>query len=161
MSEALLTERDVRVFVDALARFFHATTGLAATVRTAYRVAEPEPLRPGDLLGEIPVSGAYGGSIEFVAPRALLSHVLLRMGERDFSDVVHLDLVGEIANQVAGYARRVYGDALAIAPPRVRRLGPDERVLWDGPVFAVPLTWNDYEATLLVRLLPRAALANP
>ncbi len=155
MSTAQVEERDVRIFVDALARFFDATTGLAASVRTAYRVSVPESLRPGDFLGEIPVSGAYGGSIEFVAPRGLLSHVLLRMGERDYSDAVHLDLVGEIANQVAGYARRVYGEALAIAPPRVRSTGVNERLSADGRLYAVPLTWNDYEATLLVRLLHR------
>lgn len=153
MSTMRVDERDVRIFVDALARFFEATTGLAASVRTAYRVCAPESLRPGDFLGEIPVSGAYGGSIEFVAPRGLLSHVLLRMGERDFSDAVHLDLVGEIANQVAGYARRVYGETLAIAPPRVRSTGPDERLTADGRLYAVPMAWNDYQATLLVRLL--------
>jgi chemotaxis protein CheX len=155
MSTTQVDERDVRIFVDALTRFFHATTGTAASVRTAYRVSASEPLRPGDFLGEIPVSGAYGGSIEFVAPRGLLSHVLLRMGERDYSEAVHLDLVGEIANQVAGYARRVYGEALAIAPPRVRSTGRDERLAADGRLYAVPLAWNDYEATLLVRLLPR------
>ena len=72
-----------------------------------------------DYQGLIELDGKYQGSVAFSAPRGLLSHVLLLMGERDYSDASHRDIVGEIANQMSGYARRHFGESMEISPPRV------------------------------------------
>jgi len=79
--------------------------------------------------------------------------VLLKMGERDYSEASHRDIVGEIANQMSGYARRHFGEAMDISPPRV--IQPSQRPAADGlqaAPFVIPMLWDRYEAHLVVRM---------
>ncbi len=106
-----------------------------------------------DFQGLIELYGRYRGSVAFSASRGLLSHVLLKIGESDYSDASHRDIVGEIANQMSGYARRHFGDALDISVPRV--LSAAERGgigALDGQPFVIPMRWDGYEAHLVVRI---------
>ncbi len=144
---------DILIFSEGIRRFFAASTGSAAEVRTAYLVKDA-PSNPGDLYcGVIPVSGGFTGHVDFLAPKGLLTHVLLRLGESDFGEESHRDLVGEIANQIAGYARRVFGEQMRIAPPEVHRGQP--RADTAALVYALPMRWESYEALLYVRLEPQ------
>lgn len=144
---------DIKVFCDAAAAFFQQTTGSRAAVRTAYLLPSQELAVWNDFQGLIELSGRYRGTVTFSAPRSLLSHVLLKLGEGDYSDASHRDIVGEIANQMSGYARRRFGDAMEISPPRV--LSGAQRRAPDGPEstpFVVPMVWDRYEAHLVVRM---------
>lgn len=144
---------DIRVFCEAAAAFFQQTTGAAAAVRTAYLMPQAEAAVWNDFQGLIELSGRYRGSVAFSASRGLLSHVLLKIGEGDYSDASHRDIVGEIANQMSGYARRHFGEALDISVPRV--LSSAERgAAGSGDVqpFVIPMRWDGYEAHLVVRI---------
>ena len=133
MSGNRLKVEDVKVFSDAALGFFAQTTGHKASVRTAYLLDGAGPI--------------------VCAPRGLLSHVLLLLGESDYSDASHRDIVGEIANQMSGQARRHFGEALDISPPRV--LSPEEGAASHpaGAVpFVIPMQWERYEAHLVVQM---------
>ena len=148
-----LQAEDVKVFCDAAAAFFHQSTGSKAAVRTAYLLPTPELAVWNDFQGLIALSGRYRGSVAFSAPRGLLSHVLLKLGEGDYSEASHRDIVGEIANQMSGYARRHFGEAMEISPPRV--LAGAERCPPEAPApqpFVIPMVWDRYEAHLVVRM---------
>ena len=148
---------DIRVFCDAAAAFFQQTTGAQAAVRTAYLMPQAEPAVWSDFQGLIELSGRYRGSVAFSASRGLLSHVLLKIGEGDYSDASHRDIVGEIANQMSGYARRHFGETLDISVPRV--LSGSERGglgAFDGQPFVIPMRWDGYEAHLVVRIAKAA-----
>jgi chemotaxis protein CheX len=148
-----LKAEDIRVFSDAAAAFFQQTTGSKASVRTAYLLPGQEIAVWNDFQGVIELSGRYLGSVAFSAPRGLLSHVLLKIGEGDYSDASHRDIVGEIANQMSGYARRHFGEAMEISPPRVMA-GPQRQAVGRGEVqpFVIPMLWDRYEAHLVIRM---------
>lgn len=155
MTRGHLKAEDIRVFSDAAGAFFHASTKRRATVRTAYLLDSGEPVVWDDFQGVIEVEGRYRGTVAFSAPRGMLSHLLLMMGERDYSEASHRDIVGEIANQMSGYARRHFGEGMHIAPPRVIRRGADELApAAEARPFAIPMNWERYEAHLVVRMQP-------
>jgi chemotaxis protein CheX len=151
---------DIRVFSDAARAFFSQTTRSPAAVRTAYLMEGPDSVVWDDYQGLIELGGSWRGSVAFSAPRGLLSHVLLMMGERDYSDASHRDIVGEIANQMSGYARRHFGERMEISPPRVLTQQQDMPSPADGQdraaPFVIPMAWDRYEAHLVVRMLPGA-----
>jgi chemotaxis protein CheX len=152
-----LKAEDIRIFSDAAVAFFEQSTRRRAMVRTAYLLESPEPVVWDDFQGLIELDGRWRGSVGFSAPRGLLSHVLLLMGERDYSEASHRDIVGEIANQMSGYARRHFGDGMDISPPRVLARGgavPPARE--EGTPFAIPMSWERYQAHLVVRMRPAA-----
>ena len=154
MSGNRLKAEDVKVFSDAALGFFIQTTGHKAAVRTAYLLDGAGPLVWNDFQGRIELTGRYRGSVTFSAPRGLLTHVLLSIGESDYTDASHRDIVGEIANQMSGYARRHFGQRMDISPPRIltphsRR--PDGTDLKVAP-YAIPLLWDGYEAHLVVQM---------
>ncbi len=153
MTAVRLKAEDIRIFSDAASAFFQATTGSKASVRTAYLLAADELAVWNDFQGLIELKGKYRGSVAFSAPRGLLSLVLLKMGERDYSEASHRDIVGEIANQMSGYARRHFGEAMDISPPKV--LTPAQRPAAaanrSAPVV-IPMLWDRYEAHLVVRM---------
>ncbi len=150
---ARLKAEDIKVFSDAAGAFFEQSTRKRASVRTAYLLESREPVVWDDYQGLIELDGKYQGSVAFSAPRGLLSHVLLLMGERDYSDASHRDIVGEIANQMSGYARRHFGESMEISPPKVLT-GPQEAAgsgMQPDP-FVIPMNWDRYEAHLVVRM---------
>ena len=153
MTTTRLQAEDIKVFSDAAMTFFSQTTGHKATVRTAYMLDSLETVVWNDFQGRIELGGTYCGSVTFSAPRGLLTYVLLRMGESSYTDASHRDIVGEIANQMSGYARRHFGESMDISPPKVitQIEGVTPPVVNAVP-FVIPLLWDRYEAHLVVRM---------
>lgn len=153
MSTSVIRPADIKVFSDAATEFFTQTTDRKAHVKTAYLLPAAQKVIWDDYQGLIELGGEYRGSVTFSASRGLLSHVLLLLGEGDYSDASHRDIVGEIANQMSGYARRHFGHRMDISTPRI--LSPHRRAhdsaLSVAP-FAIPLLWDGYEAHLVVQM---------
>lgn len=153
MSTTALKSADIKVFSDAAMAFFGHTTDKRAAVKTAYLMDRRDAVVWSDFQGLIELGGQYRGSVAFSAPRGLLSHVLLLIGEGDYSDASHQDIVGEIANQMSGYARRHFGQTMDISPPRILTKPGDLADVAPGAVpFVIPLMWERYEANLVVRM---------
>ena len=154
MRRSSLQPADIKVFSDAATAFFNQTTDRPARVKTAYLLPMAQNVIWDDFQGMISLSGDFRGSVTFSASRGLLSQVLLLLGEGDYSDASHRDIVGEIANQMSGYARRHFGQRMDISPPRV--LMPDTQYQHEAPLntapFAIPLLWDGYEAHLVVQM---------
>lgn len=153
MSTTRLKVEDIKIFSDAAMAFFAQTTGHKAAVRTAYMLDGTETVVWNDFQGRIDLSGHYRGSVTFSAPRGLLTHVLLKMGESSYTDASHRDIVGEITNQMSGYARRHFGEAMDISPPRV--INQADGVAppgFEAAPFVIPMMWDRYEAHLVVRM---------
>jgi len=153
MNRNHLKAEDVKIFSDAALGFFAQTTGQHAAVRTAYLLDHSEANVWSEFLGRIDLGGRYRGSVTFAAPRGLLTHLLLSIGESDYTDASHRDIVVEIANQMSGQARRHFGEAMDISPPRVitqaqASAGDTART----PPFVIPMLWDRYEAHLVVRM---------
>lgn len=154
MMQRELHSEDVTVFSEAIIEYFATTTGRKAEVRSAYLLDVTTPALWNDYNGYIAISGDYLGGVRFSAPREMLTHVLLAVGEQQFTDERHRDLVGEIANTLSGRARRHFGEGLEIAPPETFVAAPPLATGTSIAPYAIPLTWHGYAADLVVQLTP-------
>ena len=153
MSTTRLKVEDIKIFSDAAMAFFVQTTGHKAAVRTAYLLDGDETVVWNDFQARIELGGHYRGSVTFSAPRGLLTYVLLKIGDSNYTDASHRDIVGEITNQMSGYARRHFGEAMDISPPRViTQVEGVAPTAFEAAPFAIPMLWDRYEAHLVVRM---------
>ena len=113
-----MDESKLKVFIDGATRYFLQVTRLAAEVGTPY-LSETNETLAYDMTGIIGISGGRKGVVYFTAPTNMLRSVLINMGERDVTHDMRLDLVGEIANTIAGNARAEFGSEFMISVPVV------------------------------------------
>lgn len=152
---ANLSESELKVFVDAVTHFFSQLTKEPAKIRASY-LAETHTPR-FDYTGLITLSGHFRGCVYFSAPHKLVHELLMHLMEPDLSEDNLLDAVGEVANTISGNARRHFGDALEISVPITIR-GATEQIksaVRTRP-FAISLSWQRYDAVVVVDLEPVA-----
>lgn len=106
-----------------------------------------------DYTGLITLSGRFRGCVYFSAQRPMLLELLHEMQEPDSGEHNLLDAVGEIANTIAGNARRHFGGALEISVPVTIR-GASERIkaAVRARPFAIRIRWNMHDATVVADL---------
>lgn len=147
-----MTEEALQVFIEGVLTYFRHTADKGVKVGSPYLAEDVEPIMH-DFTGIIGVSGPYRGSVYFSAPKVLLTHLLLALGEVDTSAENILDLVGEVANTISGNARKAFGSEFLISVP----------VMIEGAInkmhtpkhtrcFVIPVFWKSYSATVVVCL---------
>lgn len=145
-----MTENDLAVFTDAVKHYFLQTTKEPAQIRAAY-LAESEHLIHSQYTGLITLSGTFRGCVHFSAPHIMLLQLLVIMGEPDRSENQLLDVVGEIANTIAGNARRAFGSALEISVPvTIRGTSDSIRAAVRSRPFVISLHWRNQDAVVVV-----------
>jgi len=145
-----IDEHDLQVFIDGVLHYFTQISNETAEVRIPYLIKDD--LIMDEYTGMIDISGNRKGMIYFSAPRAMLRHILLSLGENGNDDELYSDLIGEIANIISGNARRKLGSDFNISVPKVIR---DEIIhFMDMKVhqFAIPIRWKYYTSSLVIRL---------
>ncbi|MDR2000897.1 MAG: chemotaxis protein CheX [Zoogloeaceae bacterium] len=146
-----ISEQDIHVFVDAISHYFTQITREKAKIKGAF-LAQGEKFPPTfDLTGIIKISGKFRGSVYFSAPRVMLSRLLLSMHESHLSDEQLLDAVGEIANTVAGNARKYFGENMGISVPKTMSTPPkwSELVVRARP-YVIMINWKQYDASVVI-----------
>ena len=148
-----INEKDIRVFVNAVERYFQQITSTAPTIRAAWLSTGGAPLPSHEFTGLITVAGDYTGAIYFSTGRATLEHLLIAMREPVRDEANLLDAVGEIANTLAGNAREHFGDRLVISVP-VSIRGMSERIQTRSRnlPYVIAVTWQQHEAVVVVNL---------
>lgn len=146
-----ITENELKVFVDAVTRYFNHLTKEEAQVCAAYLSERDASPGIGDYTGLITFSGGFRGCVYFSAPLLLVRTLLSRLNEHDLSEYNFLDAVGEIANTIAGNARRHFGESLQISTP-VTIVGLPDRIHSTARArpFVILLRWQRYEASVVV-----------
>jgi chemotaxis protein CheX len=148
----MLDERELRTFVEGTTNFFEVAAQQPASVGSPYLVTEG---RPGvhEYTGIIKVSGKRSGIVYFTAPKTMLTVLLMKMQENDFSHQTMCDAVGEVANTISGNARRDYGKEFVISVPEVVSGASDEVELPSGTrPYVIPINWRSHAARLVVCL---------
>lgn len=140
----------LKVFVDGTVRYFEQAGDRPAEVGSPYLIGNSATVAK-DFTGIIGVSGKYRGSVYFTADRAMLRVLLMALGETDTSHENLCDLVGEIANTLAGNARQKFGKGFMISVPVVI-VGEPEKIVVPEHLrsFVIPIKWRSYEAALVV-----------
>ncbi len=150
---AQLSAIELKVFIDAVSHYFGQLTRDKAVIRSSY-LAETE-LPYFDYTGLITLSGQFRGCVYFSASRRLLRELLIQMQEPDTCEQNLLDAVGEVANTVAGNARTHFGSALDISVPvTIKGSSSQIKSAVRTRPFAILLTWQRYEAVVVVDLEP-------
>lgn len=145
---ANLSETDLRLFVDSIKNYLRVTTRQEPQITSAF-------LGTGDVQGFefngiVTFSGSYNGQVIVSMPARLLRELLLLQHETDFSDGNLLDAVGEIANTLAGNARKTVGPNLEISVPVKIQGAPDVKSRVRKHPFVITLRWSRHEAMVCV-----------
>lgn len=147
-----MKEQKLQIFLDIISHYFNQFGGEEMVVDTPYLLEGKQP-KVLDYTGVIGISGAQKGVVYFSATRELLSSILSKMGERDTSEAMYIDLAGEVANTIAGNARTEFGSEFYISVPFVFKGAPQSIVLPnDERSFIIPITWLSQVGEIVVCL---------
>jgi chemotaxis protein CheX len=147
-----MAEKTLQVFIDGVVRFFEHTSDKHVKVGTPYLVENNSPAAY-DITGIIGISGPYRGCVYFTAPRILLKHLLMAIGETDTRNEHLFDLVGEVANTISGNARSTFGHDFMISVPVMLEGAPNNIHLpKDSRSYVIPVYWKTYHAAVVICL---------
>lgn len=145
-----MSEKTLQIFIDGAIRYFQHTSEKEVRVGTPYLVSNSEPAA-FDYTGIIGISGPIKGCVYFTAPRILLTHLLLSMGENDTSEENVVDIVGEVANTISGNARNMFGNEFMISVPVVIDGAPSNIHLPKHlRSYVIPVYWKAYSAAIVI-----------
>ncbi len=148
-----MNEEDLDIFVQGVKNYFDQIADEELSIGTAYLVSNAMPAAR-DYTGVITITGRYRGIVYFTAPRALLERMLVWLGEQTINEEFLTDLVGEVANTIAGNARSELGEEFEISVPFVVRGAPSEIALpRKDRSFVIPLSWRQQEAFIVISLV--------
>lgn len=147
-----MSEQALKVFIEGVINYFKHTSDKDVKVGTPYLIENTQPTA-FDYTGIIGVSGPYKGTVYFTAPRILLTHLLLSVGEDDTSLANIMDIVGEVANTISGNARTEFGKEFMISVPVMVEGAPSGIHLPDHlRSYVIPIYWKAYSAAVVVCL---------
>jgi len=145
-----MNEQHLKIFVESATHYFNHLSGEPATVQVPYLIEHNESLIY-DYTGVIGIAGLYQGNIYFTAPEGMMRYLLATQGETKLTPENCLDVVGEIANILAGNARRELGNELLISVPFKMAGKPSMMLLAkNSRSYAIPIQWRIYMAALVV-----------
>lgn len=146
-----ISEKETRVFIDAVTHYFGHLTGEPAVIRSAYLAEGALPRF--DYTGLITLSGQFRGCVYFSASKLMTTKLLIALREPDICNANLLDIVGEVANTIAGNARKHFGDELEISTPlSIQGHADTIKPAVRARPFAIELTWQRCEAVVIVDL---------
>jgi chemotaxis protein CheX len=143
--------QELNVFLSGATRYFSETTGTKAEVAAPYLIEQAKSVA-GEFTGAIGITGRHRGTVYFTADRGMLTLLMNEVGETRFTKENMLDLVGDVANTIAGNARQHFGANFLISVPTLIH-GSDSLHLPKGiKSYAMPVVWKMYKANVIVVL---------
>ena len=147
----MIQEQELKTFVEGTTNYFEVAAQQPASIGSPYLTDSPPSVH--DYTGIISISGKREGVVYFTAPKAMLTVLLMKMQENDFSHETMRDLVGEVANTISGNARRDFGRDFVISVPSVLSgERPDVPQKPGARSFVIPINWRSHSAKLIVSL---------
>lgn len=146
-----MTDEEIGVFVDSARRYFERVGREAAEVEAPYLKGDESVIL--DFTGVIGISGRHRGAVYYTAGAEQLTALLRAVGEPDVGFANLEDLAGEVANTIAGNARRYFGGEFLISIPVVV-WGRPEKISFPRQMksFVVPILWRGFRSYLLICL---------
>lgn len=145
-------EETLKVFIDGVVNYFQHTSDKDVKVGTPYLENNSQPTA-FDYTGIIGISGPHNGTVYFTAPKILMKHLLLSIGEKDTCQDNMLDLVGEVANTISGNARTEFGRDFMISVPVMIEGAPSKIHLPEHlRSYVIPVYWKAYSAAVVICL---------
>jgi len=84
----------------------------------------------------------------------MLRYLVMSLGEKAATPALIHDVVGEVANTIAGNARRLFGPGFMISVPLIVQGQPEKiGAAKNTKGYVIPSRWNTYPFRLVVSLL--------
>ena len=145
-----MNESDISVFIDGVVRYYYQTADADISVQTPFLVHDINE-HISEFSGRIQITGDYTGDVIFTAPRPMLTMLLATYGEKNTGEDYLLDLVGEIANTIAGNSREFFGSRFDLSTPVVATGNISDLFHQKGlKTYCVPIMWENQTAKLLL-----------
>jgi chemotaxis protein CheX len=145
---ASLNEADLRLFVDSIKRYLLVTTRQEPQLTSAFLgTGEVEGF---EFNGLVNFSGSFNGQVVVSMPGKLVRELLLLQQETNLSDGNLLDAVGEIANTLAGNARKTMGPELQISVPVKIKGSHGIKTCVRKHSYIITLRWGHHAAMICV-----------
>lgn len=146
----MISDQDIKVFIDGIKHYFRTSTERDILVDTPYLIPTDE-VKVLDYTGIIGISGERKGFVLVTAPVTMLHHLVLGLGEEKVTPNLVHDVVGEVANTISGNARRSFGPGFMISVPLIVQ-GQPERIgsVRDTHGYVIPARWNNFPFQLIV-----------
>lgn len=145
-----LNEEELKMFVDSVRRYFVKITASEPKITSAF--LGTETVEGYDFTGVVTFSGTYQGQVMVSMPLRPLRELLLMQHETDTSDDNLLDTVGEIANTLAGNARKVFGNGLLISVPIKMKGKSGAKAKVRKHPYVITLNWFHQPALVCIDL---------
>ncbi len=151
---AALKESELRLFVDSVKRYFEVTSRITPEITSAFLGVDK--IVGHEYNGVVSFSGPFTGQVTVSLPLTAVRELLLIQHETTLSEANLLDAVGEIANTLAGNARRSLGKDLEISVPTTCK-GPAQATprVRQHP-YVITFRWNTYPGMVCVDLAQAA-----
>lgn len=147
-----MIEKRFQVFIDSVANYFSQLNDDEIVIDTPFLQENHVPVL-SDYTGVIGITGNNKGLVYFTAPESLLHQILTTIKENDQGEDNLVDLVGEVANTIAGNARTEFGDEFNISVPLVFKGQPENVMLpKDKHSFVIPISWKNNKAAIGIYL---------
>jgi len=147
-----MKETDLHFFIDSLVNYFEEVTNEKPTTGIPY-LKDDDPVVQ-EYAGIIGISGKRKGSVYITATSEMLkvlAKIIIDMDDVSPDDIK--DLIGEIANTIAGNVRQAYGSEFMISVPVViEGKAKDIKLPDDIQTFVIPLNWREFNSYLVVCL---------
>lgn len=147
-----MNETDLRVFADAVRHYFSQLGDARAEIRTSF-LQDSASIPVYDYTGIIRVGGDWRGQVRVSASSRLVSYLLQLSGGMSVNQDACLDAVGELANTLAGNARRHYGERLQVSVPEAY-MGSGPADLSRRRLMVIMVDWKQYGLAVLVDMTP-------
>lgn len=163
---------EIKIFLSGTARYFENYLNEPCIVDPPYlKDMETSIL---EYTGMIGVSGKERGAVYFTANQDMLYEILKTMVPKDMEDLEKmaskalspelrkqeldasideacLDIVGEIANTIAGNSREQFGESFNISVPLRMKIAPNQiQFPKNSTTFVIPLSWRKHRAFLFI-----------
>lgn len=147
-------EKQINIFIDGVRDYFekigHSVDD--TQVGAPYLIKNDQECGL-DYTGMIAVGGDAKGAVFFTANKVMLKYLLLRQYESNFDEAYMRDMAGEVANTIAGNARRHLGAGFHISPPKILDTKISRKYLSKSSrSYIIPIKWNNNTSQLIVSI---------
>ncbi len=147
-----LKESDLRLFIDSVRRYFEVTSKVTPEITSAFLGVGA--LEGHEYNGIVKFSGPLTGQVTVSLPMRAVRELLLIQHETRLTEANLLDAVGEIANTLAGNARRNLGRDIDISVPTAVRGAHIAAERARRHPYVITFRWNTYPGMVCVDLAP-------
>ncbi|MCR9141500.1 MAG: chemotaxis protein CheX [bacterium] len=141
---------EVQIFVNLVVQYFEGLSGEACKTGIP-RLAGADDYHAKPMTGLIGISGQYKGCICFsTGPEMLRDAVRATLGDGGDFPNAEADMIGEIANTIAGNAMQAFNDSFSISVPMVCEDASKVSLPQGVPVYIIPISWQGHAGDLVI-----------